>query len=507
MIELSRLFPAVPLRLPGSATVSFLGFEPGRYACMALALSIAAASSAYPLAGPAAASVALAGCLIFFSILPGIEKTRRAREIESELPLFLRSLGMLLEFGLPLERALELASAECGALGREARIWLNQMREGLSFQRGLSMMALQYDSVCLKRALSSLIISLESGSRGAEIRKIGDDLLQAEGHRMREYAAKSALFGLVLIVVSAILPTFFLLYSSTGLGDGLDEGSLRLAMLVLFPTLSLFVILLSRSMTPRLVFGASGPDLLSFLPGAAVIAGYLLFPGMRVLMAGAGIALGMLVFGRTLVSERRAEEIERSLPDALLLASGMPRGSGPEALFRMVEEGKFGALSEEAGKSRKQLQSNVPLGQALDDLWRRNGSGMLRRGCSMLKQMIDSGSLERIGVLADDMIRYVQLRRERAAAFAMQKYTLIAGALIIPLIMRMALGLLETMGSVSGGPVPLDAVESLVPPYLLIYSTIASSAIADYEGKKSSAAVYLALMGAAGLLTFQFINF
>lgn len=506
MIELCSRFPSIGLRLPFSREVSLLGFEPGRYAAMALLSGFGAVALSFLFFGGAAALVAAGSCACFFCALPALEKGHKAREIESELPLFLRSLGMLLDFGLPLERSLEVAAEGRGALGAEVRLWLKEMGDGLGFRRALSVMATQYSSVGLKRALSSLILSLESGGRGSEIRKIGDDLLALEQHRMREYAAKSAVFGLVLIVVSAILPTFYLIYAVSGMAEA-EEGGIRIAMLVLFPMLSMLAIMISRSMMPRITFPGSGFSVLPLIPGALAVSGYALMPSLKAPFFALGAALGAYIIWKNFGQERRNEEIEGNLPDALLLAGAMPDSAGPGTLFSMIEGGDFGALSEEAAKSRKQLQSNVPLGAVLDDLWRRNRSGMLQRGCTMLRQMMDSGSLRRIGVLADDMIRHAQLRRERAAAFATQKYTLLAGAALIPLIMKMALGLLALSAEAGAGGASAGTAASLVPPYIVIYSSIASAAIGDYEGKKSSAVIYLVLMASLGLALFHFISF
>ena len=504
MIELCSYFPPLKIRMQWK-TVAFLGHEPQRYACMALVLTLGV-SAGLLFFSPLAALIALVFLGIFFTVLPSLKKTERARDIEAELPLFLRSLGMLLEFGVPLERSLEIAAGERGVLCREIGIWIGEMRSGMGLRKALSLMALQYESMALKRAVSSLLISLESGSRGAEIRKIGDDLLIMEQHRMKEYSSKSAIFGLILIVVSAIMPTFFLIYSVSGLGEA-DQGQASLAMLVVFPMLSLLVIMLSRSMMPKLVFSGPGFDLLPLAPGAFIIAGYAVFPAFKIPFASAGIICGAYILFKTFARERRAEEIERSIPDALLSAGGMPGSTHPEKLFDVIAEGGFGALSEEAAKSRSQLRSSVSLSMVLDDLWRRNRSVMLERSCAMLRQMMDSGSLGRIGILAEDMIRHLQLRRERAASFSMQKYTLLAGALIIPLIMKMTLGLLEEMGGIAGPGADLGPVSALIPPYLLIYSVIASAAIGDYEGRRSSAIVYLAAMSGTGLLAFHFINF
>ncbi|HSB47822.1 MAG TPA: type II secretion system F family protein [Candidatus Bilamarchaeum sp.] len=510
LYEMCRLFPPLPVRFPESKRLALLGIEPQRYAAMALALSLAAFIAALAFSKSALfAAAAAAGAAAIVIVLPKLEMARRAADIESELPLFLRSLGMLMEFGMPFQRALECAARGCGALEEEIGRCCLEMRRGMAAQKALSMLALGYDSMALKRAVSALAISFESGAGGAEIRKIGDDMLSLERFRLREYASKSAIFGLVLIVTGAILPTFFLVYFVAGPSSGLGDAEMRIAMLVVFPMCSLLAILLSRSMMPRMVFGNSGLSLLSMAPGAIVVAGDLLMPKFQLAFLAAGVGAGAYALYRTFAAESRLEDIERRLPDALFSAGGMPKSSSAERLFRMIAEGGFGALSAEAAKSLRQISANVPPPAALEDLWQRNRSPMLRRACMMLRSMMDTNSLDRIGMLADDMIKSAQLKRERASVFSMQKYTLLAGALFIPLILKMALSLLSGMGDLLGGgaAAKIASAGAIAPAYLVAYSVISSAAIGDYEGKKSAAVIYLAAMGIISLLAFRFISF
>jgi hypothetical protein len=203
----------------------------------------------------------------------------------------------------------------------------------------------------------------------------------------------------------------------------------------------------------------------------------------------------------------------------------------------MMEKGGYGPLSEEAGKTRAQIRMNVKLDSVLDDLSARNRSPMLRRATSMMRQMIDTDSLHRLNMLAEDMTKAFQTMRERSQMFAMQKYTLLFGAVLIPLIMKMTISLLGSIGALledggmggglmaglgMGGGVMDSAASavpwgdgiaamviyalSIVPPYLVIYAMIASAAIADAEGKRSSAAMYFLGMCALSLIIFHFID-
>lgn len=238
-------------------------------------------------------------------------------------------------------------------------------------------------------------------------------------------------------------------------------------------------------------------------------AGTVILPQNHLAWAALGGGAGIVLAWGSYRTERRTEAVEAALPDALFSVGGIGKAAKPEVIFAVIERGAFGALSEEAGKSRRQLEMNVHLEKVLEDLWRRNRSLLLRRCCVMLGTLIETGTNERIGLIAEDLVRNFQLRRERAAQFAMQKYTLVLGSLVIPLILRITLGLagrMEGIGDAQGVHQVISSAEAVIPAYLVIYAVMASAAIADGEGRRSAAALYSAALSAAGLLAFHFIS-
>jgi hypothetical protein len=509
MLGLARFFPPCGPPTAAAGKLRLLGVQPERYTCMGACVSVLSASAALsflaisgnPLAVPLAA---LAGAAAFSLTLalPSFELGKRRAEIECQLPFFLRSLGMLVELGMPFQKAMEIAAEGSGPLGDEIRRALREASEGMPLQRGIAAIARSYGSVPVRRAVAQLLSVYETGGQGREMTKVGDDLLQLEQQGMREYAARGALFGLMFMASSAILPTFFLVYSLSG--PGLGAGAMRIAMLAVFPLLGALSLLLSKATMPRTAFGGgAGFEPALMAPGAAMAAAMAFAPSLALPVLAGGFVLCAYLAAGHYLRERRLEDIEAALPDALFSVSGMPRSSGPMRVFSLIEEGGFGALSEEAGKSRRQLAMNNGLGHVLDDLWRRNRSPLLRRAALHLRQMVDTGSLDRMSALADDMTRAFQLSRERRALFAMQKYTLIAGALLIPAILRMTLGLL---GSIQAAPQAASDAAAIIPPYLVIYSIMAAAAISDAEGRRSAAASYTAVLAAMGLAAFHFIN-
>lgn len=521
-----------------------LGAKPGRYAGMSVAASVAAGALALALLPdmPAAIPFALLSFALAFALmsaLPGIEVRRKAGEMEAAMPLFLRALGMLVGMGIPWRRAIEAACPDEGALRDEMMLAGRAMDEGSGFHAAISHLA-AYDSLALKRAASQMVCAYDTGSDGRDMVKIGDEMLDMERHRMREHGARGSMFGLLFVVFSAIAPTFYMIYSVAGplaSGPGAkagDGGQMALAMLVVFPCVSILLLLLSRASMPRSSLGIKGGlDFRMLAPGALLVAGFLLLPNQPVPVMLAGAALGGFISFRSYQAERRLEEVDLRLPDALLSVSGMPGSSCADRVFRLIEEGGFGALSAEAGKTRRQLEHNVRVDSALKDFAARNPTGLASRAMMMMGRMIETGSLGRLGTLAEDMIRGAQAERERNQLFSMQKYTLLFGALLIPLVFRMALGLSDAIGSVSGagaagavgapgiagassagtavGAVAASgagaaAAAGLVPPYLAIYAVISAAAISDAQGSRSALARYSAILLAVSLGAFHFIS-
>jgi hypothetical protein len=511
IIGLSAYFPDIGLKCSCEKALTILNARPGRYMGMSLALSAFAAFAAFFISHFSIPLMLLAFAIAFALMLalPNVEMRSRAQEIEASMPFFLRALGMLLEMGLPWRRAIEAACPQEGALREEMRITIKSMDEGSGFHRALCHLA-AFDSLTIKRAVSQMICAYDTGASGKEMMRIGDELLSMEQHRLKEFSAKSSMFGLLFVVFSAIAPTFYLIYAVAGPlafdSGGVDKGQMTLVMLVIFPLISILILMLLKSAMPRSALGRRmGLDIRMLAPGALLIMGFLLFPDYPLPIMIGGIAAGAFIAYGSFERERKLERVDASLPDALLSVSGMPGASGAERIFRLIEEGGFGALSSEAGKTRRQLALNVRVDAALRDFAMRNPTALVSRASMMMGQMIETGSLSKLGALAEDMIRGAQTERERSQLFSMQKYTLIFGALLIPLVFRMALGLSETIGELSGAPA--TGVAGIIPPYLAIYAVSASLAISDAQGSRSALAVYSVGLLAISLAAFHFISF
>lgn len=450
-------------------------------------------------------------CFGFLLALPSFELKRKTSEFEARLPLLLRTLGMLLDMNIPFQRALELVSKDEPELIHV----IEDIKKGITLQKAFARLALAYDSLPVKRAISQLITSYEVGSSGREIRRIGDEMLSVQRHALREYSSKSAIFGLLFIVSAAVMPTFFLVYAVLGqytFGNAIEQLGMTIAMLLVFPAISLTILLMAKSTLPRsaLETAAKTQDLAVLYPTGFLVLSLLVVPSDLSLI---GIVVGCTAAGYLVYmryqKEKRAEEIEKHLPDALFAVSGLPKSTRMEDLFGVIERAGYGALSDEAGKCRMQMNANLGTEIVLEDLAARNRSGMLRRACDMLKHVFSTNSFEQLNRLAEDMLQFVEVRRERAGLLAMQKYTLVFGGLIVPLILKITLGLLDSMAEFfsEGGSQPqLDFAYSLIPAYLIVYALLSSFYISNIDERRSRSAGYFLAIVVVSLATFYLLN-
>src|SRR3989344_7770363 len=143
-------------------------------------------------------------------------QTRKAAEMERDLPLLLRSIAVDLHFKTPFETALENVSHGYGALSEEFKKISSDVRLGLSVPEALRRFAQRSSSIGVKRAVAQLVFSYEHGFASEGLRKLADELIQQQRIKSREFAAKQAFFGLLFIAASTIVPALFSAYVMVG---------------------------------------------------------------------------------------------------------------------------------------------------------------------------------------------------------------------------------------------------------------------------------------------------
>ena len=89
----------------------------------------------------------------------------------------------------------------------------------------------------------------------------------------------------------------------------------------------------------------------------------------------------------------------------------------------------------------------------------------------------------------------------------MQKYTLVFGALILPLVLGNSLSLISGISTSLGGMGGIiETAGSVIPAYLIIYSFLASSFIGETESSASSGMLYFAGLSLASTIIFYLFS-
>lgn len=458
------------------------------------------------------------GISAFLKLMPGFGAggSQEARA-EAELPLTLRTLGMLLEMGVPFGQALSISMGEGEASGLLFSEAIAEIRQGAGVPKALARLAERSNSKVIKKAAAQMISAYEHGGGGREMMQIADDLLSLQRYRMRDFASKSALFGLLFVISATVVPTFFLVFSTAGgfaLGIEISAVLFLACFLLVFPAVNLAILMAAESQMPPAAFERKGVSdfPLAFFCFAFLLGLIMALETDLVLRAGALVAAcagSGWFFLNSYREEGRLEKIESAVPDALLGASGLPKSYGIERIFRRMSEAG-NALSPEAGKTASQLEAGLGVEKALEDLWARNGSPVLRRMSRLMlnAQLAGANVSEKMHEMAGDLLRFAEIRRERENALSMQKYTLLMGAAVVPVILSVSLSL----GSQVAGLVGQQAGEAAgvapgaISGYVILYSAVSAFYVSRAEGRGSALYIYFAGMALAGLAGIYIIS-
>lgn len=529
LVEISQGFPELQVESKILEPLEKLYPEAkkGKYFMLSLSISFILALFLFFLfatmmeMGDSATYAALSGLffLLFILLLPSFELKTKTKRMEAEMPFVLRTVGMFRNMKIPFVRCLAMAADEDSEISTELKKIINEVNRGVSLERALARFASLFSSYSIKRSLAQILSAYETGSSGDEMKRIGDELLAVQQHELRESASRNALFGMLFIMSTAILPSFFVIYvmvSNYGMGAAiLDDLTIAVALLVVFPAISASLLLMSKSMVPYNPLLPKGSGVSpSLLAGAFLFIGSFLLndPVLNIVGVVAAIAIMGWTIYKDYKKEKKIEEIEQYLPDALFSIAALPKSAKMEKIFDVMASGGYKALSEEALVAKRQLATNISSDKVLEDLWKRNQSPALKKVCIMVKHAYDTNSVEQLHSIAEDMLKNFEIRRDRAALMSMQKYTILFGGLIIPFILKTAISLIGSLAGLivenaANATEKLVYINSLIPAYLVLYALISSVYVADIEGKKSRAAIYFIALSIASILIYNFVSF
>jgi hypothetical protein len=210
---------------------------------------------------------------------------------------------------------------------------------------------------------------------------------------------------------------------------------------------------------------------------------------------------------------KRAALMERFIPDALFQASSMQRGTGFERVIAAIARSGYGPLSEEFTSASRQVRAGAGVLHAIDGIARRSDSLLVRRSIGVLSQAYASGAEMGWAMreAAEDALEALSSSLERKAALSVQRYTVLFGALLVPLILGLIAGTvsgldfsgMDGFGASAGERAALlSAGIGAAEAYAVMFALLASIFAAMQDGEWKRFALYFALLAPAGLALF-----
>lgn len=481
--------------------------------------------------------IALSLFLLFSLRMPKILSVRHAAEIESDLPMALRELALHLRIKTPFEKAL-ISVSKSGY--RSSLIFgeaSSAIASGTPVQSALLAASETVASLLFSRAMGQLSVIYEEGGDPHAIISLADELASVQSSKAREFGSRAAFFGLIYVATSALLPSFFLVASigAAPLGASFaTPSSVLLFYLVVAPILDIAVLILIHISAPPSAdapnANAEGELIDSLCRNANLPSMRKLHLPLTLLSAIVGLSSAALLsfspfgilFGMTIaaipsmllgyfshLASSRISQIENSLPSALLAASSQPRSFSLEKSLALMAKSSSGPLSDEISSLSRQIAAGAQIQKALSDAASSTPSHLWSRCLTLLNVGYKTGAnmQHALRSTSDDILLVFSLLRERAAASAIQRYTLIGAAILVPLILATVLSfstsLAEAYSSTSsalslGGASPEEIAEvaSVAAPscqvYILIYSVITAFFLSLAEGRRERLFFYCA---------------
>lgn len=196
------------------------------------------------------------GTTIFLILLytPTIKKKKKAKLIEAQLPLFLLKLATEIKLGKSFNLALREVTKEESEISSEFKLVLNDMNKGVSFQNALIEMNKRNELESVKRALSSLSNLQTTGKKDViGLKKLSEEMLLKQRIESKEFSGKMAVYSLVFIAISAIVPAMFLSFALIGsyfMKISFTPTQILLISVIMFPAIDAGLLMVINSKTP-----------------------------------------------------------------------------------------------------------------------------------------------------------------------------------------------------------------------------------------------------------------
>ncbi|MCX6773436.1 MAG: type II secretion system F family protein [Candidatus Micrarchaeota archaeon] len=506
VVKISEKFPLLNIE-SGKTQKTFyslgLNSNAKKYNTFSIIAGLFVLALMYGITGSAAMSVIFGiGIMLFLYYLPNIEKTKAENEMESELPLFLRDLGALINMGIPFVSSVSMLSVRKGTFNKEMGRVMKEVSKGASLISALAYLGSRIENTNVKRAIAQIISAYEQGGNGNELKRMGNDLLNAQRHKLKEYAAKSSIFSIFFIMTAVIAPTFYLIISIISpilFATETNMLQLTMVMMVIFPSISYLILAVGRMSMPSIAFRtkeALPKGLLFSIPLAFVFLLPIDIEYKLIILAMIFIA-SFLLFIKKYLEEIKISKVEANLPNALLLISSLPKGTHFNKVIERLAFSDLEGIREEFKKAYNQLKANLSPETVIKDIVERNKSPMLSKVMETMEYIYKAGGNvnERISEMTEDLLLFHDIKREQGSIMAIQKYSTMLGIILIPIVLSMAIQITGKMSGVMEKQLDLTfIIQGIIPAYLIINSGIISDFCSSLDVDKSKEMIYFSLL-------------
>lgn len=467
--------------------------------------------------------------LIIFSLisyLPQVLYQKKLDKMEVELPFFLRTFKISLESGNSFEKALEdTTKLSSGLLSFELSKFNGNILDKLY-------KLCEIDSNLLKRAFSQLIFIYREGQGLDGLNEIAKDALNIHKMQIKEFNSKFAMFGLLFITFSLILPSFFTAYIIAGssfLDIYLSQLAIILIYSIVFPLICSIILILIILKNPPTIFADKKYSFTEFENTFSHFLGkrslflniwiYLTF----VLLLWAAFSFNffqifLIIFIMPFVIaiyrdyqtklkvEKKEEEIVPILFNISLKSENITDAINSASTFN-------GALNEDFKTIQKQINAGYSLSDSINWSINKNDSFILQRAFSLILYggSIGSGVSRALKDTAEDIYEIFVLKKERAASLSLQKYTILLGAILAPIIMSMVFSFsISTNLNIEFGVSEIMRNEMIsatrlgIKLYFVMYSILASCFISIEEGKNKALIYLLSILFVSNVIFYLF---
>ena len=205
---------------------------------------------------------------------------------------------------------------------------------------------------------------------------------------------------------------------------------------------------------------------------------------------------------KTRSKEVKKEKIEREIVDVLLLLSSLPETKDIKKIFEILGKSSGNEIKKEFEVAWKQLKLNIKPEEVLEELKKRVGSNIFSRIVDVFLYSIKTGVAinKKMSEMADDLLSYLETKREKTAMLSIQKYTLMIGVILIGVISGKAYAIVDGIKSGS-----VEFMLKYVPAYIIINSSLVSWFSSSIEGNKSRAFLYMIALSSISIIMFFYI--